>query len=166
VAQPVTAEERARLRQLHAKGLGRNAIAAELGRSAGTVTKLAAEMGLSFDRTHTVEATAAKKADAAALRAQLTLDYLSDAQRLRQQMWQQHKYWDWGGKDHLYDEVTVDEPTPADKLKLMQASATAADRSMKLELHDADKSADDAKSMLGSLAAGLQAAYEQMCEEG
>lgn len=98
VAQPVSAEERARLRQLHAKGLGRNAIAAELGRSAGTVTKLAAEMGLSFDRAPTVAATAAAKADAAALRAALNLDYLADAQRLRQQVWQPHEYVDHGGR--------------------------------------------------------------------
>lgn len=123
MACPMSDEERRRLRALHGKGLGRSAIAAEQGRSAGTVTKLAAELGLSFDRAPT---TAAKVADAAAQRAQLNLDYLADAQRLRQQIWEPHEYRDHGGKDFIEAIWTQAEPTPADKLKLTPFSATSS----------------------------------------
>ena len=166
MVRPITDEDRRRVRELHAAGKGRNAIARALGRSGQTISKLADELGLSFDRSAVVRATEAAKADAAAKRAALMHHYLDDAAKLRQRIWEARVYWDWGGKDHAYDEKHVDEPIPADQLKLMQASAMAADRSMKLELHDADKGAEDGKSMLGSLAAGLQAAYDQLTGGG
>ncbi|MCT2590548.1 helix-turn-helix domain-containing protein [Streptomyces sp. N2-109] len=54
---PVTADERTKLRSLHAEGLGRNDIARRLGRAQRTVSVLAADMGLTFNRTATEEAT-------------------------------------------------------------------------------------------------------------
>src|SRR5690606_40817928 len=59
--RPVTDAERARVRELHAQNKGRNEIAEAIGRSAGTITNLAREMGLSFDRSATAAATEAKK---------------------------------------------------------------------------------------------------------
>ncbi len=63
-----------RIAELHAQGYGRNRIAAELGCSAGTVTKYAQARGLTFNRAHTAEAVAAHQADAAATRAQTLAD--------------------------------------------------------------------------------------------
>jgi hypothetical protein len=65
-------EDQARVRSLHAEGLGRNEIARRTGFALGHVTKLCQEMGLSFDRALTVApATEAKRQDNAKLRADL-----------------------------------------------------------------------------------------------
>nr|WSX76182.1 helix-turn-helix domain-containing protein [Streptomyces sp. NBC_00899] len=45
---PVTDEERERIRELHAQGLGRNEIARTIGRGTRTVSIQAAAMGLTF----------------------------------------------------------------------------------------------------------------------
>jgi transposase-like protein len=58
----VTDKERQRVAELHAEGKGRNAIAREIGRSAGTVSSVAAQLGISFDRSAAKKATDARLA--------------------------------------------------------------------------------------------------------
>lgn len=160
---PITEEDKRRVRDLHAAGESRNAIAEAIGRSGASVSKIAKELGLSFDRSKVKAATEAKVADARARRAALMLDLLDDAARLRKQLWVETTYIDHGGKEFYEARWTQPEPSAVDKLKLMQATATAANTSMKLEEHDTGSGGvDGAKSMLGALAAGLQAAYEQL----
>ena len=163
--RPLTQADRDRVRELHAAGRNRNQIAKDIGRSGATVSKIAGELGLSFDRELVKAATDAKVADAREKRAQLMLDYLTDAQRLRTQLWVATQYREHGGRDFVRQEWTQPEPTAADKLKLMQASTSASGASLRLDLHDGDRGADGAKSMLGALAAGLQAAYDQLEHE-
>lgn len=150
-AEPLTDNDRDLVRQLHEAGLARNDIAREIGRSPSTVSKLAKELGLSFDRSKTQVATAAKVADAKARRARLQLDLLADAERLRQQLWQEHEYIDHGGKEFIEARWTQPEPTSADKLKLMQAAKLALDGSLRLDQHDGDGSNETVGSLLGSL---------------
>lgn len=126
------------LRQLHGRGLSCAAIARELGVARSTVSRACAKLGLLFDRAQTKQATAAKVADAKARRATLSLNYLGDAERLREQLWEPHTYRDHGGRDFVEARWTQNEPTPADKLKLMQASTLAADKSIRIEQHDSD----------------------------
>lgn len=165
-ARPITEDDRRQVRDLHAAGASRNAIAEAIGRSGATVSKIADELGLSFDRSAVKAATEAKVADARARRAALMLDLLGDAQRLRTQLWVETEYIDHGGRDFTSAKWTQPEPTAADKLKLMQAASTAANTSMKLEEHDTGSGGvEGAKSMLGALAAGLQAAYEQLPDD-
>lgn len=64
----ITDQLRAQVRACHAKGLGRNAIADELGVARGTITKVANELGLDFDRTATAVATKARSLDMKARR--------------------------------------------------------------------------------------------------
>ena len=135
---PVTDAERQRIIELHAAGKSRNDIAAEIGRAPSVVSRTAAQLGLSFDRSATKAATAAKVADAKSRRAALLLNLLSDAERLREQIWSPHEYVDHGGKDFDEARWTQHEPTAADKLKLMQAAGIAVDKSLRLEQHDAD----------------------------
>lgn len=145
----VTDEHRDRVADLHARGYGRNAICRELGLSAGTITNICQHAGLTFDRAATKVAVAARKTDAAALRSELELQLLEDAQRLRAQVWQPHEYIDHGGKDFAETRWTQQEPSPVDKLKLMQAAGIAVDRS--LRLGDKDDEVEAARSMLVEL---------------
>lgn len=157
---PVTDAERERVRQLHAQGLGRNEIAAELGRSAGTITNIAKALGLSFDRTATAAATEARQADLAALRTQLAYNLTNDAIRLRQQLWQPAIVYNFGGKDNTYAQRQLPEPPARDKRDLMLTAATAIDRSLKLA-PPRDDAAEEARSMVGQLMAGLAQVYRE-----
>ncbi|MDX3282920.1 hypothetical protein [Streptomyces scabiei] len=125
------------------------------------ISRTAEHLGLTFDRTRIQAATAARLADLAERRSLLAEDLQSDAERLREQIWQPHLYWDWGGKDHEYDEKLADEPTPGDKRALISAMATAVDRSLKLVPAEDSGGADNERSMLGNLAAGIAALATQ-----
>ena len=138
MARPITDEDRRRVRELHAAGKGRNAIARELRRSGQTVSKLAGELGLSFDRSETVAATEARKADAAALRAEEMLGALAAAKRLREELFAPCKAFNFGGKENTYNEVLLDQPTFEQQQKIAQSWALMVDKSMRLDLHDSD----------------------------
>lgn len=146
-----TPQQRDDVARLHKAGKSRNGIARELGISAGTVTAIAQELGLSFDRSSTKAATAAKKADLASRRADLEALLLDDAHRLRAQIWQPHTYVDHGGRDFVKVTWEQSEPSPVDKLKLMQAAGIAIDRSLKIAAMETGADEDHAKAMLVGL---------------
>ncbi|TYK47166.1 helix-turn-helix domain-containing protein [Actinomadura decatromicini] len=81
--RPIDDTDRRRVAELHAQGLNRNQIAREIGRAQSTVSKIAAELGLTFDRARTAEATRAKVADAKERRADLANLALDDAHAMR-----------------------------------------------------------------------------------
>lgn len=62
---------RAQMRKLAPLGLSRNEMARRIGCAPSTISKYAKDLGLSFDRTRTAEATAAKTMDLAARRTAL-----------------------------------------------------------------------------------------------
>lgn len=153
----LTEDERAELRRLHAQGLGRNEIARRLGRGSRSVSVVAAELGLSFDRAATEEATRARQADLAERRALLAEALQSDAERLTEQLWQPSKIYNFGGKDNEYNERDVPEPPADAKRALMGAAGMAIDRSLRLVPPAADESGlDAARSMLTGLAEGVR----------
>lgn len=138
-AKPVTAEERQRVRELHAEGKGRNEIAEILGRGGRTISTIAKELGLSFSRAAEVrQATEIRQADLADRRAALAQRLQDIAERELEKVNAPHTYFDWGGKDHDFDTYDAPEPTPADKRALMGVVATAIDRSLKLSPAEQD----------------------------
>lgn len=136
---PLSEQELTQIRRLHAAGHCRNDIAKILERSGATISKAAAKLGLSFNREMVRAATEAKVADAKARRAELMSKLLDDADRLRGQIWEPHEYIENGGRDFVQTRWTQEEPSPMDKLKLMQAASSALSSSMRLDLHDADQ---------------------------
>ncbi|MEC4016087.1 helix-turn-helix domain-containing protein [Streptomyces sp. H27-D2] len=154
--KPIADEERARIRKLHAAGQGRNEIARELNRPVGTISNLAKAMGLSFDKSATAAATAVRKADLAAMRtaSAITLHEIGD--RLLQQVFEPHTVWSFGGKDNVYNDEPHPQPPAPDKKALIQAAATAFDRSMKMSPPTEGTALDDARSMLGDLGTALK----------
>ncbi|WP_433793951.1 helix-turn-helix domain-containing protein [Actinoplanes sp. CA-252034] len=150
---PITAEERQRVAKLHAEGRSRNAIATELGRSGRTISKICSEHDppLTFERTRTAAATAAKKVDGAARRAQFQLDALDAAGRLMGQMFAPSKVFNFGGKENDYNEVTHDEPPFRDKRDIASAIQALANTALKLAEYDKATGNEDEKSMLGDL---------------
>ena len=122
---PITPNDRADFRVLHSRGLSRNAIAAELGRSPATVTKLARDAGVTFDRSATAAATAAKQADNRALRAELERGLLEDVRRMRAQMFAPVTVYAFGGKENEYNEHELAELDVRGKKDLMSAIGQA-----------------------------------------
>jgi hypothetical protein len=159
-AKPVTDAERQRVRELHAEGKGRNEIAEILGRGGRTISTIAKDLGLSFSRaTEVRQATEIRSADLAARRTAFAITLHDIAEREAGKMTKPHLYWDWGGKEHDYDERWHDEPTPADKRALMGIVATALDRSLKLSPPKEEGGADEVGSLLVGLFDKLRAKH-------
>lgn len=157
--RPVTDADRKRVRELHAQGLSRNEIARQSGRSQRTVSRLAAEMGLSFERAGaTAKATEAKKADGATRRAQLQLDALAAAQKLMGQMFAPALVYNFGGKENDYNSTTLDEPPFRDKRDIANAIQALANTALRLAEYDKATGSDDEKGMLLELRDQLRAA--------
>lgn len=165
MSEPVTDEDRQRVRELHARNLGRNAIAREMGRAQRTISVIAADLNLTFDRTRTEEATRARMADLAEKRTILAEALTDDALRLTEQMWAPAIVYNFGGKDNTYEERPVPEPPAGDKRALMTAAGVALDRSLRLVPVVDDAGTDAARSMLGSLAEGIRRLAEAPGED-
>ena len=153
-------------RALHAKGLGRNAIAREMGIAPVVISRTAEYLGLTFDRSQIQAATEARLADLAERRSLLAEVLLDDAEKLRAQMWKPAVVYAFGGKDNVYTEEPVSEPPPADKRALMATAATAIDRSLKLVPPLEEAGVDNAASMLDNLAAGIAALAAHNRQQG
>lgn len=134
--RPVTSADYDRVKELHAQGLSRNAIGKTMGRSGRTVSRIADELGLRFERDRTRAATEAKKADAAARRARLQVEALDGAQRLMGQMFAPTKIYNFGGRDNEYNERDVNEPPFRDKRDIATALKALADTALKLAEYD------------------------------
>ncbi|MEV8042448.1 helix-turn-helix domain-containing protein [Streptomyces griseoluteus] len=159
-ANPVTDEERERVRQMHADGMGRNDIAKALGRSGRTVSEIAKGLGLSFARASQVQqATEIRRADLAARRAELAIKFHDVAERELGKVDKPHKYFDWGGKEHDYDERWQDEPTPADKRAYVSLAATASTQSLRLSPPKEEGGAGEVGSLLTNLFDQLRARH-------
>jgi hypothetical protein len=135
---PLTDAERDQIRQLHADGRGCNAIARQLGRDRSTISRAAAEMGLSFDRAQTRQATAARVDDAKHKRAVLAEQLLDDALRLREQLWKPCTVHSFGGRDNTYAEHQVAEPPFRDKRDILASVGLAVDKHARLIELDRD----------------------------
>jgi hypothetical protein len=150
-----TGVERAELRRLHAEGHSRNEIARRMGRGGRIISIHAADMGLSFNRAATAEATRVRKIDLEEKRVILAEALTDDALRLSAQVWEPATIHSFGGKDHTYNSRDIPEPLAADKRSLMAAAAAAAAQSVRLVPPTEDAGAADARSMLGKLFQGL-----------
>jgi len=161
--RPVDNHQRARVRELHKQGLSRNEIARLLEMSSSTVSNIARDAGLSFDRTKTEQATAAKVADAKARRAELAELLIDDAHRLRQRLWEPAQQV--LGSIEGPQIITLDLPTAREAKDFMAAVNGASKGHLDLVRHDADAGTDGARSMLGGLAAALAAVAEGLPDE-
>lgn len=152
----ITGQQREEIIGWIREGLSRNEIAKRAGRSGSTISGIAKAEGLEFgNRTQVAAATQARQVDLRARRAEVMAILLEDAMRLRAQMWQPCTLHAFGGKDNSHNSVDLPEPVFADKLKLMQATASALGRHIDLATHDAEVGADNAKSLLTELGRAL-----------
>lgn len=156
---PVGDGDREQVRALHAEGLSRNEIARRIGRSGRTVSRLAAELGLSFERSGaTVAATEARKVDAAERRSRLQVDALAAAERLLGQMFAPSKVYSFGGRENDYNEQEHPEPPFRDKQAIAVALQALAQTALKLAEYDraTDASGTDIDRWLNAMTGGAE----------
>ncbi|MEV4966666.1 helix-turn-helix domain-containing protein [Streptomyces sp. NPDC024062] len=159
MGRPISDTDRRAVRRHHAADMSRNDIARKIKRSPSTVSKIAAELGLSFDRAAEVAtATAVRKADLDSRRTELAHRLHDVAERELGKMTQPQLYFEWGGKDHTYAQKTQPEPTPADRRTMMATAGAALDRSLKLVPQKTDPG-EQGRSVVGELMAGLARDY-------
>ncbi|MEV7501719.1 hypothetical protein [Streptomyces sp. NPDC093018] len=80
MGRPIDDRDRERVRRLHSQGESRNQIAHSIGRSAASVSKIARELGLTFNGgARVAAATEARRADSAARRELLADEALDGA---------------------------------------------------------------------------------------
>lgn len=165
--RPVTPELRAQVAEAHGRGLGRNAIAREVGCSSATVTKIAREAGLSFDRSETELATRARLIDLAEHRAVLARSFQLRAQELLEAMEGAVVIGNFGGRDNTWNETLLDEPTIEGKKALVTAAATAARAASELVRADlASTSTAEATGMVDALEKGLRGFADALAARG
>ncbi|MFH8345026.1 helix-turn-helix domain-containing protein [Streptomyces sp. NPDC018045] len=158
--EPITDADRNQVRRLHAAGKTRNQIAREIGRSGSTVSKIARDLNLSFERgPEVIAATEARRIDLAARRQQLAEMLHQDAERLRAQLWEPCTIGAFGGKDNQWSEVTLDRPQFSDQRQILAATSIAVDRSLRLAPAEGGEGADQVRSMLGTLGDVLTGAF-------
>ncbi|MFZ3556460.1 MULTISPECIES: helix-turn-helix domain-containing protein [unclassified Streptomyces] len=159
----VTDEERAEIIRLHGEGHGRNEIARLTRRSQRTVSLIAEELGLDFDRTATAVATEARKIDAKARRAALIDRAYTRAERLfdRLEADETSGYRFTATTVNGIETTTLDHVPGPEERSLATAAGQYLTQAAKLEAIDSDTGADDARSMLGKLMSGLAAVYEE-----
>lgn len=154
VASPITDLDRERVRELHAQGKTRNDIAREIGRSPSTVSKLARALGLSFDRTKTAAATAAKQQDNRARRTSLVGRLYGRSERILDRVEAPNYTFTTATVNGIETKVLDHVPAPDEKA-LAASISSHLTSAAKLEAIDANRGTESAKSMLGGLAAAL-----------
>ena len=153
-----SASKRAQLRSLHAAGLSASAIARELGVAKSTISRWAKAEGISFDRSKTAEATAAKSIDLAAARTRLAEKMAHRAELLLDSLDNPYIVYSFGGRDNVYNEHKLDKP-PVEVIR--NAVTTAGITFDKLSrIVERDPDITGVQSVVQSLEAGILAAAE------
>lgn len=137
--RPLTDHDYEQVKALHAEGCNRNEIARRISRAQSTVSKIARELGLPFDRARTAEATKAKITDAKERRAALSLKLLALAEQEADAFTESCTLHSFGGKDHTYNSKTVDKPPPRERRDMAATINILVDKHARLAEMDADQ---------------------------
>jgi transposase-like protein len=130
--RPIPKRKREAIAEDIRAGMARNEIARKHGVSSSTVTLIAREFDLNFDRSMTKRATEAKVADAAALRAEVSLLFLAKAKELLGDL-------DRPFLAYSFAEHMLDRPPDGAIRNLMTSAAVAFDKHLAADRHDSDE---------------------------
>jgi hypothetical protein len=159
VPKPLDASKRdAILKDIRAGVKARNQIARDHGVSPSTVTKIAKDFAITdaFDRSNLKDALQAKAIDDKAYRRATSRRFLEKCNQMLDQMDQPHLVFAFGGRDNTYAEHVLDRAPTGDLRNLMVTAATAFDKHLAADKHDADQTESMASvdQWLDSLTAG------------
>lgn len=150
--RPVEAEVRERAIELIQSGMPRNAIARELSIAPSSVSKVARDADLTFDRANqTASATAARQHDLKVRRLELIDELFSKATDHIVAIDQKFMLHNIGGKDNTYTGKEIDRAPTGDILNLHRSASLALKDARELIRDDDDQGVAEAESMLMNL---------------
>jgi predicted transcriptional regulator len=154
---PLTEAEHARIRELHEDGKSATEIAKAIGRAKSSVSRYAKKVGLSFDTEQTAVATVANQDRAAAIRAQMELQFAILASHHAKRTVAETTYVVVDAREGHEHRYTLPEPTAGDTAKLMQAAKAAFEASLKHAMVNAkDNDVSDVKAWADAMLGGAQ----------
>jgi hypothetical protein len=142
-------------RELHAEGLGRNAIARAMSIPQCVASRTAEHLGLDFDRSRIQAATRARLADFEERRSILAERLLAIAEDSLSRIYEETTVFAFGGKDNEFNDHVFPEAPVLERQKLLTSAAIAIDKSLKLVPPSASSDLDNAKSMLTQIGEAL-----------
>lgn len=137
-----------------------NQVARDFHRGAASISRLAHSNNVSTARARTKAATEAKTADLRSELARLAVNLASDAERMRQQLFEPHMAYAFGGRDNQFNEHEIAQPTPQDKARLMTAIGIAIDK-VRVITAGNQPGVDESRGMIVDLLDGAAAALRQ-----
>lgn len=162
---PLDPAKRQAIEQAIRDGAGhrsRNGIARQFGVAASTVSRIATDAGIedAFDRSNTVNATRAKAVDLSAARLALQERWVAKANEALDRSEKPCVVYAFGGRENTFESWEFELPPASEYRSFVTAAAVATDKLVALAKYDAGgEEADDAKSMLTALSAGLATLY-------
>ncbi|WP_326797457.1 helix-turn-helix domain-containing protein [Streptomyces sp. NBC_01808] len=167
MARPIDDTDREQVRTLHAQGKARNEIARALKRSPSTVSKLARELNLTFDRAGEVAvATAVRREDLAARRAAFALQLQGSAEELHAQLFAPCTVGEFAGKEGDWHTADLKKPRFGDQRQIIASVQTAVNTSLRIAPAEGGEGAEQVRSMLGALGEALTAAAGDADDDG
>lgn len=141
--EPLSDETRARIIALALQELPVRAIAQEAGCSTGSVSNVCRLAGIFLDRGRTRAATEARRADAAAARAELAAELIALTRDELARLRRPHtEYWGVGGAEPVVLSQLMPEPPPRARRDLISGAMALVDRHLKLVAVDAGNGRD------------------------
>lgn len=162
--RPVEEETREGVRAAIRAGTARNEVARQFKLSTSTVSKIAEDAGLSFDRSGTAAATTARQVDLAAGRTRLAEKMLQASEKMLDQIDDTYLVYNFGGKDNDYNEHELDSAPVEVKRSIIVTAGITFDKLTRIVERD-NGGLEQAQGVLDQLAAGFAAAAEQYRSE-
>jgi IS30 family transposase len=154
--------EREKIAEAIRDGKPRNVIAREFGRGAGTITKIARDFGLAFDRSATKDATEALKADNENAFEKAKLRLLAEFDKALDELHKPAKAIHWHQGEMV--EKQLDEPTFVDKRHIMFRANGAIQYALAIE-HRTQGDDDTSQAAVNEWMQSIRAEAEKRAAE-
>jgi hypothetical protein len=111
---------------------------------------------------HTAAATQARVVEMRARRFDLADRLLEETEELLDHLHSPHMAFSFGGRDNTYNEHLLERPPASDIRNYVQAAGKTFEMHLAAMKHDTHDGSEAATSLIGQLATGLTAAYEEL----
>jgi len=156
----ISAEQREQVLNLHTIGVPRNEIARRVGISAGSVTNICRDAGLSFDRSATKQATAARSVDLAAGRIRLAEKMLAASESMLDAIDEPYLVYSFGGRDNTFAQHTLRSAPVEVRRNVITTAGITFDKLTRI-VERSDTGLEQAAGVLDQIAEGFAAAADR-----
>lgn len=160
----ISEDQKAQVLALHTEGLARNEIARRVGISAGSVTNICRDAGLTFDRSETKQATEARAVDLAAGRIRLAEKMLAASEGMLDVIDGPYEVYNFGGKDNTFESRVLDSAPVEVRRNVITTAGITFDKLTRI-VERSDTGLDQAIGVIDTLAAGFTAVAERLRAE-